>query len=246
MKFILCIAVSIFLHGLWWISPASVEPQWSAGVSAHEVSKVTTPLVLSFSSPTPVTASKAVSQPVSSQFKGVTHVLKKSQDSKAEIKPETAAVPQVQEKPVKTTAPEEIQVANKTEQIEPVKPVAAPMDAPKKTTQQLATAQRPSEISNNDNTPVRLSKLPLFKAPRPTLSYPLRAKRRGLEGVSIFEIELNQEGRITNLTLIKSSGYQSLDTAARQNVEQWQFHPVIHNGSAVKALFTVPIKFSLS
>ncbi|TMN71945.1 hypothetical protein CWB85_08780 [Pseudoalteromonas sp. S1727] len=92
---------------------------------------------------------------------------------------------------------------------------------------------------------VEVQTLPLFKAPRPALNYPLRAKRRGYQGVTILQIELDEHGLITNLRVLKSSGFTELDKAALSNASLWQFHPVMRDNHNVKARFSVPIEFSL-
>ncbi|WP_282131348.1 energy transducer TonB [Pseudoalteromonas aliena] len=115
-----------------------------------------------------------------------------------------------------------------------------------KTPAPMASAAELSKQNSATSELVNIAKLPLFKAPKPTLSYPLRAKKRGYEGVAMLQIELNKNGEIAKLTLLKSSGFVELDQAALNNVAQWQFYPVLKNSHPVKALFSVPIKFSLN
>ncbi|WP_462156358.1 energy transducer TonB [Pseudoalteromonas piscicida] len=246
MKLIICITVSALLHGLCWLFPASSALVWQSGVAANEVSKVTKPLMISFAAqPSQEPAPKVVAEQAPSDFNGTTHLLKKPQKQEQKAKP----VPKPQQQANELPQPKKLNKAIVPENKRTIE-AAAPTSTRENTSQQeatqIASARHLSEANSTDDSPVKLDALPLFKAPRPALSYPLRAKRRGLEGVTIFEIELDQKGEIVNLTLVKSSGHQSLDIAARKNVEQWQFHPVFRDGNAVKALFTVPIKFSLS
>lgn len=95
------------------------------------------------------------------------------------------------------------------------------------------------------NQVIDVNTLPLFKAPRPALNYPRRAKRRGYQGVAILQIELSEKGLITNVKILKSSGFAELDKAAIGNVSKWQFHPVMRDSHGIKARFSVPIEFSL-
>lgn len=95
------------------------------------------------------------------------------------------------------------------------------------------------------NQVIDIKTLPIFKAPRPALNYPLKAKRRGYQGVAILQIELAEDGTISQLTLVQSSGFTELDKAAINNVSQWQFHPVMRDNRSIKARFSVPIEFSL-
>ncbi|WP_024613104.1 energy transducer TonB [Pseudoalteromonas sp. TB64] len=110
----------------------------------------------------------------------------------------------------------------------------------------MSSAAKLSEQNSATSQLVKIATLPLFKAPKPALSYPLRAKKRGYEGIAMLQIELNKNGEIAKLTLLKSSGFAELDKAALNNVAQWQFYPVLKNNHPIKALFSVPIKFSLN
>lgn len=112
-----------------------------------------------------------------------------------------------------------------------------------------APSSSTTKLSNQHsatNQLVTVTELPLFKAPKPMLTYPLRAKKRGYEGVTLLQIELNKQGHIAKLTVLKSSGFTELDKAALNNVAQWQFHPVVKNNHPIKARFSVPIRFSLN
>ncbi|MEK0159790.1 TonB family protein [Pseudoalteromonas piscicida] len=246
MKLIICITVSVLLHGLCWLFPASSALVWQSGVAANEVSKVTKPLMISFAAqPSQEPAPKVVAEQAPSDFNGTTHLLRKPQKQEQATKPEPNARQQPNERPRPNKLNKAAVTENKKEP-EAKEPALKRENTSQQEATQMASARHLSEANSTDDSPVKLDALPLFKAPRPALGYPLRAKRRGFEGVTIFEIELDQKGEIVNLTLVKSSGHQSLDIAARKNVEQWQFHPVFRDGNAVKALFTVPIKFSLS
>jgi protein TonB len=111
---------------------------------------------------------------------------------------------------------------------------------------QLATAKHHAQQLALINEVVDVDAPSIFKAPRPKLTYPQRAKRRGYQGQALVLIELNASGEIHKLSLSQSSGYQLLDKAALKNVSQWQFNPVLQEGIAIRARFEVPIGFFLS
>jgi protein TonB len=146
----------------------------------------------------------------------------------------------------KKTVNQQTVAKKKPVQRKPSKTAASVKADSLKTPTQMASAAELSKQNSATSELVNIAKLPLFKAPKPTLSYPLRAKKRGYEGVAMLQIELNKNGEIAKLTLIKSSGFVELDQAALNNVAQWQFYPVLKNSHPVKALFSVPIKFSLN
>lgn len=242
MKIQYCFVISLCLHGLWWLSPTHAQPNWETGAKATVQKKPPKPLIIAFSA-MPVATKATQSQTNSSQFNGKT-IRAQQQTAATQIqKQATKKQPTHTQKPAKEPP---IKLA-KTPPVQKA-PKAAPIKATPTHTHsaQQSAAHTVSTQNNATDLPVQLNTLPLFKAPRPALSYPLKAKRRGIQGVSVFQIELNKHGNIVALKLIKSSGHPSLDNAAKNNVQQWQFHPVTHQGKAVNALFTVPIEFKIS
>lgn len=79
--------------------------------------------------------------------------------------------------------------------------------------------------------------------PRP--EYPLVARKRGWEGVVLLEILVLENGRVGEIEMLTSSGYRSLDTAAKKVVRRWKFIPASVLGGAVESQVQVPIRFSL-
>ena len=53
--------------------------------------------------------------------------------------------------------------------------------------------------------------------------YPYSARRFGHEGEVVLEIEITSEGRSGHVSVIKSSGYPSLDRAALKAAKKWIF-----------------------
>ena len=260
MKVLICFVVSLVFHAAWWLYPSAEPLRWQGGEVAHKQADTVQSLAIAFTTPVikqqaqPVPEPQA--QPRSSKAKKELPASSEFNSSKAKLKttkpqppmPEpTTAVAKTTAKPTHSPEPKKM-AQDQVQEKEP--PTPQKTEETVKHTDadatQLATAKQLNQQNSVSNTPVRLDELPLFKSPRPPLSYPLRAKRRGLEGISVFEIELNTQGEIVQLTLLKSSGYDSLDRAAKENVKQWQFHPVKQNGHAVKAQFTVPIEFKLT
>ncbi|ADC88807.1 TonB family protein [Thermocrinis albus DSM 14484] len=74
------------------------------------------------------------------------------------------------------------------------------------------------------------------------LSYPPLAKRMGWEGKVILRIVLDKEGKLLDLTIQKSSGYQLLDQAALEAVERaHSFFPK----PGIKVVILLPVAFRL-
>ncbi|MEA3362149.1 MAG: energy transducer TonB [Thermodesulfobacteriota bacterium] len=79
----------------------------------------------------------------------------------------------------------------------------------------------------------------------PSPRYPQVAKLRGWEGKVVFEALILKSGRVGNLNLLASSGYRSLDSAARKAINRWQFKPAVASGVSVDSQVQIPITFSL-
>ncbi len=77
------------------------------------------------------------------------------------------------------------------------------------------------------------------------LTYPLAARRMGLQGRVVLNVEVLAEGLCGQVSVRQSSGHEILDNAAMQSVKTWRFIPARHAGDAITKWFMVPIQFSL-
>jgi len=99
-------------------------------------------------------------------------------------------------------------------------------------------------------TPVQQS----YVAPRSDASYlsnpkpfyPRAARRRGMQGMVILEVEVSIEGLPQKIEIEMSSGFTVLDVAALESVRKWRFVPAQRNGIAVVASVDVPVRFVLN
>ncbi|MEW4983864.1 MAG: energy transducer TonB [Cycloclasticus sp.] len=75
--------------------------------------------------------------------------------------------------------------------------------------------------------PVPVSKPATFTSPQPTYQpkpkYPSIARRRGTEGIVIFEISVANDGHVNQAIIIQSSGSSALDRSALKTIKTWQF-----------------------
>ncbi|MGF6091780.1 energy transducer TonB [Pseudomonas sp. 18173] len=94
-------------------------------------------------------------------------------------------------------------------------------------------------------TPV-VSLRPSFVTPPPAPRYPSTARRRNQQGVVRVEVRLDERGQQLKLTLVRSSGVESLDQAALEAVTRWRFRPEIVDGRAVPSRVEIPIEFALT
>jgi TonB family protein len=75
--------------------------------------------------------------------------------------------------------------------------------------------------------------------------YPLEAKREGVQGSVVLEVEIDTEGRVGSARVVQGADPR-LDQAALDAVRQWTYQPARDaRGKAVKVLFTVTVRFAL-
>ena len=86
----------------------------------------------------------------------------------------------------------------------------------------------------------------LMKFLQDSLVYPFKAQVKGREGVVVIGFIVEQDGRLTNFTVDKSSGYPLLDDEALRVVKLMpNWSPGKQNGKYVRVRFRLPVNFSL-
>jgi protein TonB len=63
--------------------------------------------------------------------------------------------------------------------------------------------------------------------------------------VVLLSVDISSDGRATHVSLDRSSGSPSLDTAAIDAVYAWTFEPAKDAGDPVASRVVVPVRFSL-
>jgi protein TonB len=74
------------------------------------------------------------------------------------------------------------------------------------------------------------------------LSYPAVARRLKWEGIAVVAFSILDNGRVENIKIVSSSGYQLLDNNVIDTVRRSQPFPK----PPVRAHITIPIKYILS
>ncbi|MFY8325194.1 energy transducer TonB [Pseudoalteromonas sp. ZZD1] len=241
MKFIIFLIVSLGCH-LGWLYSQPTELDRVKFSGAQPADKIAIKII----------ASEPV-KPQKKQTQKPTVVTKQASATQFHSKIKRLAKQPTVKKSTSTAQPNKTKPVIKKTSVAPdtaiakVKPVVEPAEKQSKPSQAAPASSAPVIAKQHSlkNHVIDLNTLPIFKAPRPTLNYPLKAKRRGYQGVAILQIELAEDGTIAQLSVLKSSGFTELDKAALNNVSQWQFHPVMRDQHKVKARFSVPIEFSL-
>ena len=251
MKILTCTSISILAHSLLWLAMEPEIPHFNGGNVADVVAlKVKIQQVAMQQRESTLVQNVPLTASNETLFDGKKQQLitvKKSK--KAEVLTDQHAVQQTNALPLPQKTQDPIPQKN-DKPIEPdlVDPEQPRVAALASDTSEAVSSSAPvvTEQHSMSDELVHVSAPPLFKAPRPLLKYPLRAKRRGQQGVTVVSIELNKQGVIVAVDIVKSSGFAALDKAALNNVKQWQFYAVEQHGHAINAKFTVPVEFSLT
>lgn len=103
----------------------------------------------------------------------------------------------------------------------------------------------PTVVDVPAEVPVAATPSALAYAFAPPPAYPIPALRRGEAGTVWLRVEVDAQGRPTEVTVQESSGSKALDQAARKQVlQRWRFVPARQGDRAVAAVGLVPIVFS--
>lgn len=75
--------------------------------------------------------------------------------------------------------------------------------------------------------------------------YPPEAVRRAEQGAVMLLIHVSPEGLASGVDVLKSSGYRSLDRAAREAVTAWHFLPAVKDGEPIAFDMALRVNFQL-
>jgi protein TonB len=77
-------------------------------------------------------------------------------------------------------------------------------------------------------------------------AYPRLSLRLGEQGRTMLLVELDERGRVANVSIKSGSGFARLDEAAVNAVKSWRCTPAMRNGIAVRSVATQPFNFALA
>ena len=130
----------------------------------------------------------------------------------------------------------------------PVEPAVQPSEAPVEQPGVPAPAVAAAPVIA-PSAPVIPDAEPDYRASylnNPPPPYPFAARRMGLQGKVVLNVEVLAEGLCGQINVHRSSGHEILDNAALQTVKTWKFIPAHQAGRAITKWFKIPIQFSLS
>ena len=144
-------------------------------------------------------------------------------------KPQPVSIPKP--KPVVTKADEQ-------------EAISKPLDEAAVENETQAAEQKKVKPSSA-NTFVQADSRP-FALDNPKPVYPSAARRRGMQGVVMLQVNVSNEGNVRGIHIMRSSGFRVLDVAAINSVKQWRFMPAQQGDINVASTVKVPIRFTLN
>ena len=76
--------------------------------------------------------------------------------------------------------------------------------------------------------------------------YPRLARKKGYEGTVVLDVLVDENGKVEDLILFKSSGHAILDKTAISSVKKWLFEPGTIGRKKVKMRVKLPVRFKLN
>jgi protein TonB len=75
--------------------------------------------------------------------------------------------------------------------------------------------------------------------------YPESARRAGIQGTTLLRIHIEVDGHVSDVSVQRSAGHQSLDEAAADAVRRWRFEPALNSTGPVSMWAVVPVEFRI-
>jgi protein TonB len=128
-----------------------------------------------------------------------------------------------------------------------IKPVQAPVVPPILESNMPAQADpTPPAPDITPAAPAEVAPVALAYNTRTRIPYPHDAAKLHQQGTVILRVLVGADGATQTIEIEKSSGFRSLDIAARDAVRHWTFQAGTRNGIAAASWARVPITFTLN
>ena len=76
--------------------------------------------------------------------------------------------------------------------------------------------------------------------------YPMESRRKKEQGTVVLRLVIGIDGRVQDISIAQSSGFDRLDTAALSAVRGWRWQPVLQAGNPVAVRGLLPIPFVIA
>lgn len=75
--------------------------------------------------------------------------------------------------------------------------------------------------------------------------YPVAALQAGVEGNTILSFHITPQGDVTDITVLNSSGNQSLDDVSIACAKNWHYRPAMQDGIAVQVTWRAGVRWRI-
>ena len=160
--------------------------------------------------------------------------------------PAPPAPEKAEEKPVETPKPrtEIVVPPPEVEMPHASSPVAVAPPAPPMPVADAAPKAAPAAPSAGSG-PVAVANLNTNLLNGSAPSYPMSSRRKREQGMVVLRLVISADGRVTDISVSRSSGFDALDEAAVAAVRKWRWSPTVRDGRPVPITGLVQIPFVL-
>ena len=109
-------------------------------------------------------------------------------------------------------------------------------------TKQQRIIEQTAPQNDKPNIPARLDTHYLSNPPP---EYPEIARELGQEGTVLLKVKVSTSGLVLQVSVHRSSGHNTLDTAAINAVRRWKFVPANNGNATQEDDVIIPVSFSL-
>lgn len=139
-----------------------------------------------------------------------------------------------------SSTPRNTRIARHTKGDEPeLFPTPTPRPAPKENPQPAPEPQPEPKPERELFRPAKVR-----SSPKP--EYPSEAKAKNQEGTVVVRLQISDEGRVTDASLVSSSGVSSLDEASLRGVRRWTYEPARRGKTPVSSSLTARLRWRLT
>lgn len=150
------------------------------------------------------------------------------------------APPPAEKPPKPERMPEEIvpQVVTPPQIVQTIAPPPAPIAV-------APPPQRPAPVVAPPSIPVTIGNLDERMVEGEMPRYPIESRRKREQGTVLLRLLIGTDGRVVEISIAQSCGFERLDQAVLQAARKWRWQPMIRNGVPVEVRGILPFTWAL-
>ncbi len=106
----------------------------------------------------------------------------------------------------------------------------------------LIFKKKTNSVSKNTKSSAKY-KIGTIENPHP--EYPMIARKKGWQGKLLLNVHVNKYGNVTNIKVVKTSGFEILDKTSVETLKNWKFIPARIGKKNIKDNLNIPVSFKL-